>query len=883
MAKASRNRKYTRKTQAASATPLLALALEACGGGGGGVVASNSDDPDPPVGGSGPITRSGWVLDGPILGARVYVDADSNGILSPGDIQIGDRTNADGYYSGTIDSQYENELLLVDLSGATDLGDPNVEKDKYEKDFTTGDFWRAPADSRIISPLTHVLTYGGVHVDGVPIDKRPNEIDITEFNPYADNTYTLEELKIIIAGMAAAEVIRQVQHLRLPFTTNYIDEGIRIDIGEIERLYDSGESFSTILDAGIDDPPREIEFYFTGVTLPAGATHTTTADYTILTISEENRGSIHLANIRFTDDDGGYNVASVADNGIFEIKNNTQLSLKSGASLDYETVQQHRITVSAKNNLELKEVFILRITNAIENKEGVTDNQLNPIEVEVYENNPIHKAVYDLKDLHAEIDGFILPRNKKDNELFELDANGRIWFKAIPDFEARRDSNQDNIYEIEVTRTEADNSITTSLINVEVKNIDLERTYSGQSLFTTGGVSKQEFFPRHLAAANQPELKIQEMLLGGIWLRDSTLTSTDPLTLTWSLKVDNASPGYSNPFSDEPGYTNLPPLGLNDQAGIENAREDLERSFAVLEDNANLKFIEVGEDANGVGDISIQLYQTFGSNRGNVLMNYGSSTNAHPAAMKFAVSNNYNFVDEDRGGSYYLVLHEILHSVGFGHPFESHAYWPGDFNRYQDSKTLSSYNQDNNYAINGDLPPLDIEVLQYLYGVKDEEIPSGIESELLTAPRPVNAPPTGMRLSKYTTPEPLTAGIQSEAKMLTEVIFTDSDGDPFGYPTNRVTLFFNEVYSTGDSTALELRNNDVPNTPPELWLKEGANLIAGNHTITLTATTKLRVTPPTDIFSEPTATLQETFTLVVEGSGGIFDSAEGTGPGSEII
>ena len=462
MAKASRNRKYTKKTRAAEAMPslplpLLALALEACGGGGGGASVSNAGNQQMEDRSAGLelIPQSGRVLDGPIQGARVYVDADSNGVLSPappgggvGDILIG-ITNGSGYYSGRIQKRYENNLLLVDLSGATDIGDP---ADPNDNTPLTGGVWRAPADSQIISPLTHVLTHfsgdswGDLVSELAPFDA---EIDVTEFDPYrlGQDEYTLEELQIIIAGMAVAEVIRQVQHEGLAFTTDYINEDsihIPNDITPLTREDLNLKSLSARLDEYIDTPPSGIEFYFTGVTLPAGATHTTTADYTILTISEENRGSIHLANIRFEDTDEQHNVASVIDNPFFEIENDTQLWLKATADLDYETVQQHRITIGAKNNLRLKEVFILKISNEADPEEGVIDGQLNPIEVSVYENHPIHKAVYDLKDLHAEIDGFELTANYGDNDLFEID-NGRIWFLAAPDYETRRDSNRDNI------------------------------------------------------------------------------------------------------------------------------------------------------------------------------------------------------------------------------------------------------------------------------------------------------------------------------------------------------------------------------------------------------------------------------------------------------
>ena len=209
-----------------------------------------------------------------------------------------------------------------------------------------------------------------------------------------------------------------------------------------------------------------------------------------------------------------------------------------------------------------------------------------------------------------------------------------------------------------------DNSMTTSLFEVTVEDILLERTYT-TGLSSTGGAEKQYFFPRYLAADNQPSLQIQEMLLGGIWSRDDRLMPSDPLTLTWSLKVDSRSPGYFDLY--EKNAPDFPHLGLDNQSGIDNARLDLTRSFEEIESHANLKFIEVAEDNdNSVGDISIQFYQGYSGNQGSVLMNY---SNDKPSSMKFINSDNYDLANNIRG--YYLVLHELLHSVGFGHPFET--------------------------------------------------------------------------------------------------------------------------------------------------------------------------------------------------------------------
>ena len=133
-------------------------------------------------------------------------------------------------------------------------------------------------------------------------------------------------------------------------------------------------------------------------------------------------------------------------------------------------------------------------------------------------------------------------------------------------------------------------------------------------------------------------------------------------------------------------------------------------------------------------------------------------------------------------------------------------FWPGDFNRFNDETTLSSYFQTSGYATNGDLTPLDIDVLQYLYGTKDGTTVLGVESRFLNDSelRPANASPTAMSL--HTHDNDVSAGIQAE-RLLAEVMFTDLNGDPYGSPTNRVTISTtSDNYMVQD--VFELRNND---------------------------------------------------------------------------
>ena len=152
-------------------TKLLALILAACGGGGGG--GGNSGGGTARVN-SSMVTREGRVVDGPIVGATVYVDVNENGRIDDADISLG-KTDDEGLFSGEVDALHGGKPLLADLDGAYDQDAPDEE---------LSGVWRAPENARVISPLTEVMVRDGLSYRELALKfGLPENINISETDP----------------------------------------------------------------------------------------------------------------------------------------------------------------------------------------------------------------------------------------------------------------------------------------------------------------------------------------------------------------------------------------------------------------------------------------------------------------------------------------------------------------------------------------------------------------------------------------------------------------------------------------------------------------------------------------------------------------------------
>ena len=188
---------HIRRDTSIISTKLLALILAACGGGGGGGGGTSS-------GGtarvnSSMVTREGRVVDGPIVGATVYVDVNENGRIDDADISLG-KTDDEGLFSGEVDALHGEKPLLADLEGAYDQDAPDVE---------LSGVWRAPENARVISPLTELMVRDGLsHRElalkfGLPENINISRTDPLEISPR--NVLYAEQ--ILAAGRSASSYL----------------------------------------------------------------------------------------------------------------------------------------------------------------------------------------------------------------------------------------------------------------------------------------------------------------------------------------------------------------------------------------------------------------------------------------------------------------------------------------------------------------------------------------------------------------------------------------------------------------------------------------------------------------------------------------------------
>ncbi|XDZ66381.1 cadherin domain-containing protein [Alphaproteobacteria bacterium LSUCC0684] len=93
-------------------------------------------------------------------------------------------------------------------------------------------------------------------------------------------------------------------------------------------------------------------------------------------VAEGTTAARELAVITFTDDGLGMNTATVSDETRFEIRNGTQLWLKAGVDLDYETNTSHTVTVTASvtgsGSAPAAQVFTLNVTDVNDEAPGIT-------------------------------------------------------------------------------------------------------------------------------------------------------------------------------------------------------------------------------------------------------------------------------------------------------------------------------------------------------------------------------------------------------------------------------------------------------------------------------------------------------------------------------
>ena len=228
-----------------------------------------------------------------------------------------------------------------------------------------------------------------------------------------------------------------------------------------------------------DDTPPVITSP-TGASVVENATGTGSPVTTVLYTATAVDDTSEEAEIRFS------LPAGAKDNDLFALSGN-KLSFNTayggtGTLPDYENpadadgnnLYELKLTATDKaGNVALKWLRIT-VTNVAVEAPTIT----SPATVEVAENTTgtVYTATAtDDVSTAAEIT-FSLASGVEDNDLFTLTGN-KLSFKATPDFEKAHDKDKNNLYELELTATDAAGNAGTKVVSITVTNVD-EPTYT---------------------------------------------------------------------------------------------------------------------------------------------------------------------------------------------------------------------------------------------------------------------------------------------------------------------------------------------------------------------------------------------------------------------
>ena len=298
-------------------------------------------------------------------------------------------------------------------------------------------------------------------------------------------------------------------------------------------------------------------------------------------------------------------------------------------------------------------------------------------DAEIYENHPLSKVIGSI----AVPDGanFMLS-DGFDNALFHLDTEGKLWWRATPDFESPTDSDGDNMYQINVTFTYTDGTPTSSQrYDLEVQNIGPGR-YDYGSSNRDGGARTYLHHRPDIPLPEEPGGLSNYILHGHAFVTPEM----GPLILTWA----------HDPDSD---YT------------AAQARPITERAFALYEAVANIKFIEVDWSASK----DIEIFFNQGANTGSAATRHRNNVQVDEIRISAPT------IEDSETDYFSTVIHEIGHILGLKHPFDERdeGGWSWDAAHRNNPNTIMSYYDFDRDPNRGDeLLPADIAALRFLYG-----------------------------------------------------------------------------------------------------------------------------------------------------------------------
>lgn len=347
--------------------------------------------------------------------------------------------------------------------------------------------------------------------------------------------------------------------------------------------------------------------------------------------------------------------------------------------------------------------------------------------LKIHEGHPLNKVVFDAADGDASGKTFTLNTEFQDSDFFRIDAEGKVWWKQLPDYENPHDLNQDNVYSIEVITTSETGSHS-KIMDIVVQDILTEKKGPALSVVRDLNIRNQErpgadlfetgpdhflFFPSDIPEDELPSEFVQTLIEGTSYV----MPEEGPMEITWSI--------YDGP-------TNSSPSLIKNQEDLERLRDLMNAVFEEYENVINVKFIEVGiDEAKGERGTSIIFATSDPGYRGGAAALPGHNSYVKLNFPYEGLDERFDLANIHQPFSeYYRVSHEVGHLLGLAHPFDkTHlSKWPSTHpsERYQRDEpeldhhtpTLLSYSSSRE----GRYPSLqeaDIEALQFLYGTKE--------------------------------------------------------------------------------------------------------------------------------------------------------------------